>query len=99
MSRAVAQQFFADQYTPNATLVIVGDVTMASLLPRGAALGADGTPAILSLRSYRRQAHRRRQRETLQGRSRLAFVGIGFPAPAVSDPPGRPCGGRVGDPA
>jgi zinc protease len=89
MSRGIVQQYFADHYTPsNATLVIAGDVTLKAVLPLvRAAFAVDatpGNPAPPKLPAP--DPPPKAARETLEGRSRLAYFGIAFPAPAVTDP-------------
>jgi zinc protease len=89
MNRATVQQFFADQYTPsNATLVIVGDVDPAALLPRVRnAFGVDTTPGSpVPPKLPPPDPMPPASRETITGESREAYLGIAFPAPAVTDP-------------
>jgi zinc protease len=89
MDRATVQQFFADHYTPsNATLVIVGDVTAASVLPHvKTVFGVEATPGNpVSVKLPETDPLPKAARETIEGLGRLAFFGIAFPAPAVTDP-------------
>src|SRR5262249_34574526 len=89
MTRAVVQQFFADQYTPsNATLVIVGDVDAAALVPRVKAdFGVEATPGNpLSQKLPAPDPPPAAARDTIEGETREVYFGIGFQAPAVSDP-------------
>jgi zinc protease len=89
INRAVVQQFFADQYTPsNATLVIVGDVDAATLAPRvKAEFGVEATPGNpVAQKLPAPDPPPAAARDTLEGEGREAYFGIGFQAPAVSDP-------------
>lgn len=89
MDRATVQQYFADHYTPsNATLVIVGDVTAASVLPQvKTAFGVDATPGNpVPAKLPEMDPLPKAARETIEGITRLAYFGVAFPAPAVTDP-------------
>jgi zinc protease len=89
MNRTTVQQFFAEQYTPsNATLVIVGDVSAAAMPARVRdAFGVDVTPGspvaakLPPVDPWPAAAGR-----TLTADTQEFYFGIGFPAPAVSDP-------------
>jgi zinc protease len=89
MNRAVVQQFFADQYTPsNATVVIVGDVDPAALVAQvRTAFGVDMTPGSpIPVRLPEPDPPPASRRETMKGEGQEAYLGIAFPAPAVTDP-------------
>lgn len=89
MTRAVVQQFFANQYTPsNATLVIVGDVDGAALAQRAkVAFGVESTPGSpVAQKLPAPDPPLAAARETIEGEGRQGYFGIGFLAPAVSDP-------------
>jgi zinc protease len=89
MTRAMVQQYFADNYTPsNATLVIVGDVNSAALVPRvRAAFGVEMTPGNpLPLKLPPTDPLPKTERETMEREGRLGYYGVGFPAPSVGDP-------------
>jgi zinc protease len=89
MNRTTVQQFFADHYTPsNATLVVVGDVTTAAVLPRvKTAFGVEATPGNPTpAKLPEADPLPKAARETLDATGRLAYFGIGFPAPSVTDP-------------
>ncbi len=89
MSRATVQQYFADQYTPsNSALVIVGDVNSAEMLPQvRAAFGVDATPGSpVPLKLPPADPLPTATRETIDGDGELAYFGIAFRAPAVTDP-------------
>lgn len=89
MTRADVQQFFADQYTPsNATLVIVGDVETAAVVPRvRAAFGVEATPGNpVTTKLPGPDPPPAGGRETLRVSGEEADYGVAFPAPAVKDP-------------
>jgi zinc protease len=88
MTRATVQQFFADHYTPsNATLVIVGDVDGGALAAKVRAdFGVEATPGNpLPPKLPPVDPPPPAAREAIAGTGELAYLGIAYPAPAVSD--------------
>ncbi|MFL6117040.1 MAG: M16 family metallopeptidase, partial [Catenulispora sp.] len=88
MNRAVVQQFFADQYTPsNATVVIAGDIDAAGIVAQvKAAFEVDRTPGNpVPAKLPDPDPLPRPGRDTVHGEGQEAFLGIGFPSPAVTD--------------